>query len=231
MKIKFKREYLSILAVFAGKTDLRAHLNGFHIKPHPDQRGVILTATDGHRLVTIYDETGFADDQYIFPITKELLSASKKKRNKDKRPLNEIQIIEDKAYILYAEENAIDWFDDQNPEEINRVYHVEYMSNIDGYYPNTKLIFDAVQYNEISTISLNPTYIGDLAKICNYSKIPNLNLMFSGSDKSIVVVGGTDKEIVAVIMPAKGDDNPVDLPEFVSFGGGENKPEEQDIAA
>jgi len=224
MNIKFKREYLSILAVFSGKTDTRAHLNGFHIKPHPE-KGVILTATDGHRLVTIHDESGQTDDQYIFPITKELLAASKKTRTKDKLPLNEIQIIDDKAYVLNSEEDVISWFDDQNPDEVNRVYHVEYISNIDGFYPYLNGIFSDAKYSEVSTVCVNPSYIGDLVKICASSHMTHLNLMFCGALKSIVAIGGLEKEIVAIIMPAKGDEKPAELPDFVFYSGGEKREE------
>tara|TARA_R100000951_G_scaffold116755_1_gene130434 strand:- start:1578 stop:2264 length:687 start_codon:yes stop_codon:yes gene_type:complete len=228
MKIKFKREYLVILSAFAAKNDVRGYLNGFHVKPHPDQRGVILTATDGHRLVTIHDEYGLADDQYILPITKELLAASKKTKTKDKRPLTEIQIIDDKAYVLYAEDDVIDWFNEEEPEETDRVYHVEYISNIGGAYPNTKRIFEAVEYKEVSTICANPTYLGELSKICTSSRIPQLNLMFCGVDKSIVAVGGMEREIAAIIMPAQGEKEPIPLPDFVNFGGGDGKKEEDE---
>lgn len=220
MKIKFKRELLVILSAFAAKDDVRGYLNGFHIKPHPEQRGVILTATDGHRLVTIHDEYGLADDQYILPISKEFLAASKKTRTKDKRPLTEIQIIDDKAYILYAEDDVIDWFNEKEPEETDRVYHVEYISNIGGTYPNTKRIFEGIEYKETATVCVNPKYVGDLVKICVSSRIPQLNLMFCGVDGSIVAVGGDNKEIVALILPCKGESEPVELPDFVGLGGG-----------
>jgi hypothetical protein len=228
MKIKFKREYLVILSAFAAKDDVRGYLNGFHVKPHPDKRGVILTATDGHRLVTIYDEYGLADDQYILPITKELLAASKKTKTKDKRPLTEIQIIDDRACVLYAEDDVIDWFNEEEPGETDRVYHVEYIANIGGFYPNTKRIFEAIEYKETSTVCVNPNYIGDLVKICVNARMPYINLMFCGASKSIIAIGGLEKEIAAIIMPAKGEEDPVELPEFVNFGGGEGKEEESE---
>lgn len=220
MKIKFNKDYLQVLAAFAGKKDVRYYLNGFHIKPHPDKRGVILTATDGHRLVTIHDEYGSTDDQYILPITSELLAASKKARTRDRRPLNEIQIIDDKAYILFAEEDVIDWFKEEEPDETDRVYHVEYIANIDGIYPNTKGIFKSCKYEPVSTICVNPSYLGSLSKICVNSVIPQLNLMFCGIEKYIVAVGGFNREIVALIMPAKGEPEPIELPDFVCHGGG-----------
>lgn len=45
--------------------------------------------------------------------------------------------------------------------------------------------------------------------------------MFCGIDKYIVAVGGLEREIVALVMPAMGEKEPVELPEFVSFGGGD----------
>src|SRR5450759_523711 len=37
--------------------ETRYYLNGVYIAPHPD-KGVILTATDGHRLISLHDEAG-----------------------------------------------------------------------------------------------------------------------------------------------------------------------------
>lgn len=62
MKTKFNIEYLPMLAAFAAKNDVRYFLNGFHVKPHPE-KGVILTATDGHCLINIHDEDGFSDGE------------------------------------------------------------------------------------------------------------------------------------------------------------------------
>lgn len=37
--------------------EARYYLNGVHIAPHPE-KGVVLTATDGHRLISLHDVTG-----------------------------------------------------------------------------------------------------------------------------------------------------------------------------
>jgi DNA segregation ATPase FtsK/SpoIIIE-like protein len=141
--------------------------------------------------------------------------------------LNEIQIIEDKAYVLNSEEDVISWFDSQEPDEVNRIYHVEYISNIDGRYPYIHGLFTEAKCSEVSAISVNASYIGDLEKICTNSKIPNVNLMFCGEFGSIVAPGGLDKEIVALVMPAKGESNVIILPDFVFHGGGPKKQEEE----
>jgi hypothetical protein len=44
--------------------DTRYYLQGVYVQPHPD-KGVLLTATDGHRLVCIHDESGSCDKAAI----------------------------------------------------------------------------------------------------------------------------------------------------------------------
>ncbi len=226
MKIKFNKDYLQMLAAFAAIKDVRYYLNGFHIKPHPEEEGVILTATDGHKLVTIHDETGYSDGDYIFPITKELLAASKKRFTENKLPLNEIQIVGNKAYVLFAEEGCEGFFESEEDDSVERIHHVEYIKDIEGRFPNTKRIFDKLEYKDVSTVCVNPSYIGQLVKICVNAKMPYINLMFCGVNSSIVAVSGLNKEIVAVIMPARGEEEPVPLPGFVYLGEDEPEPEE-----
>jgi DNA segregation ATPase FtsK/SpoIIIE-like protein len=87
-------------------------------------------------------------------------------------------------------------------------------------------LFTEAKCSEVSAISDNANYIGDLAKICINSKIPCVNLMFCGVTCSIVAVCGLDKEIVALIMSVSGESNPIAFPEFVFHSGGYEKQEE-----
>ncbi len=220
MKVKFNREYLPILASFMAVNDVRYYLNGFHVKPHPEE-GVILTATDGHRLVTIHDKKGLCDGEYILPISKPLLAAAKK-TNINKLPLNSVQFIDNKVYVLlHNEDDEFDFFKDDNESPMSQVPHVEYFSVIDGRFPNTKRIFAAFKPKPTSSIGINVDYIGKLKSVVTNRKFPQLNLMLSDKDGVVCAVSGYDKEIVSLIMPARFDDEELAVPEFVQFGGGE----------
>lgn len=49
--------------------ETRYYLNGVYVQPHPE-KGVLLTATDGHRLVCIHDETGSCDGAAVIMVKK-----------------------------------------------------------------------------------------------------------------------------------------------------------------
>ena len=224
MKVKFNREYLPMLAAFMAVKDVRYYLNGFHVKPHPDS-GVILTATDGHRLVTIHDKEGQADGEYILPISKPLLAAAKKS-GVEGLPLNSIQFVDNKAYVLYWDcDCEFDFFVNDEESPMSQVSYVEYITPIDGRFPNTARIFKGVNLQPVNHVGVNVEYIGKLTSVCTTRKFPQLNLMFSGSDGHIVAVSGYNREIVSVVMPARVDEVDVSIPDFVKFGGGEPKEE------
>lgn len=229
MKVKFEREYLLMLASFMAIKDVRSYLNGFHVIGHPDG-GVILSATDGHRLVTIHDKNGQSDGEYILPISKKLLAAAKKS-NINGLPLNSIQFIDNKSYVLFwADDEEFDFFKNDEESPMEQVFYVEYVSQIKGNYPNTKRIFDGIKLEPVNSIGVNVGYIGKLKAVCRSSKSPCLKLFFSGINGSIISVSGRDEEIVSIIMAARvGEDEHEELtiPSFVNFGGGQSEKEKE----
>ena len=227
MKVKFNREYLPMLAAFMAVSDTRYYLNGFHVKPHPDQ-GVILTATDGHRLVTIHDEEGLADGQYIFPITKKFLAAAKKtKHDENKSVLDSIQIIGNKAYVLsWGQVDGLDFFEDKDEESMALVSHVEYISEIQGRFPDTERLFKGLKLSPVESVGVNVGYVGSLTAICD-GKYNSAELMFSGETGSIFIVCGNNREIVALIMPSHCKKEDKSIPDFVKYSGGEAKNEHE----
>ena len=54
-------------SLFISSEETRYYLQGVHVQPVPDDAGggVIMTATDGHRIASIYDENGSADRKII----------------------------------------------------------------------------------------------------------------------------------------------------------------------
>ena len=211
-----------MLADFMAVKDVRFYLNGFHVKQHPDC-GVILTATDGYRMVTIHDKDGQSDGEYILPISKPLLAASKK-TNIDGLPLNSVQFIDNKAFVLcWSDDAEFDFFENDDESPMSQVSYVEYITQIDGRFPNTSRIFKDFELKPVNYIGVNVEYIGKLKSVCTTKKFPQLNLMLSGSDGKIVSVSGYNKEIVAVVMPARVDEVELVVPDFVKFGGGEPK--------
>lgn len=52
---------LHAVALAAATQDTRYYLKGVHIEPHPKKTGVILTAMNGHVLISAYHDTGFGE--------------------------------------------------------------------------------------------------------------------------------------------------------------------------
>lgn len=55
--IDVNMNYFRAAAACVSTEETRYYLNGVYIAPHP-QKGVVLTATDGHRLISLHDEAG-----------------------------------------------------------------------------------------------------------------------------------------------------------------------------
>lgn len=80
MKAIVNANLFEIAARFVSKEETRYYLNGVYVEPHP-VRGVRMTSTDGHRLVSIWDERGTCGGHGIVQLSKAALSACKAKRN------------------------------------------------------------------------------------------------------------------------------------------------------
>lgn len=222
MKIKFDKQYLPMLAEFAAKQSVRYYLNGFHIKPHPDQ-GVILTATDGHRLVTIHDEHGFTDGEYIFPITKGLLAASKKNKIENICGLQNVMILNGQAMVTAMQCDEGEWPNEIDSDHAALVGYVEFSNPIEGNFPNAGSLFGRLgQPKGTDHIGLNTAYLASLNSLkWSGLKFHGAKIFLYGSDNAIVAVTGMSDEIVVMIMPMRMDidERLTDIPEFAALSG------------
>lgn len=74
--IRFNANLYRIAMLCSSTEATRYYLAGAYIEPHAI-KGVTLTATDGHKLVTVYDENGFADESAIIKLTPDAMKACK----------------------------------------------------------------------------------------------------------------------------------------------------------
>lgn len=65
--LQFNAEHLPKVLNFAAKDDVRFYLNAIRIEPAKDG-GVLLIATDGHRLIVFRDPDGHTNAEYTIPI-------------------------------------------------------------------------------------------------------------------------------------------------------------------
>jgi len=85
MTFNVNADCLRAAAICQSNEETRYYLRGVYIEPHA-VAGVLLVATDGHRMVVIHDETGFCDKPVIVGLDKDALKATKKdKREREAR--------------------------------------------------------------------------------------------------------------------------------------------------
>ncbi|GGY87924.1 hypothetical protein [Shewanella fodinae] len=227
-RLFFQRKYLPMLATFCAKQDIRYYLNGFHIKPHP-QVGVVLTATDGHRLVTIHDKEGKSNGEYIYPISTQLNAAAKSAGRSYGIQCERIEIVGTTLRITGLD----DWFvqkDWLNGGITPPIKFMEFVTPIDGTYPNVAALFKNLKFGQVSLAGFHPQYIADLKLLSNNPKLPASVMQFRESDGAAVMVSGFDNEIVAMVMPIRMDDTDRSLPEFVNHSGHQDVDQKKEVA-
>lgn len=175
MKARITAKFIPMLFEFMAKKDVRYYLCGMHIQPFAEG-GTILTATDGHRAIMIWDEHGIADGDYILPLSKDI------KQFAGKREAGCVEFFDNAAWVVndqikngrssfpiteWREREIGDFRLDPIEEPANgqitaRIAHVEPAHPIDGDYPNTVKLFKEFKCGEVSEIGVNPKYIGAL---------------------------------------------------------------------
>jgi hypothetical protein len=199
-KFRFNAKYAAVLAEFAAVKDVRYHLNGAFITKHPDI-GVLLVATDGHTAVIIHDPEGETNGDHIFPLSKAVVSASKK-RHAGIIP-GAIEVIGEAAYVrLLNVDLAYD------PTITSMDVHVEHCRVVDGKYPDMSRIVPSGD-PEPSVITINPNYMARLAKVSKHmgSKSPAISCFTYGETSSMAVRLACVPEALFIIMPMTNDDN------------------------
>jgi hypothetical protein len=199
-KFRFNAKYAAVLAEFAAVKDVRYYLNGAFITKHPDQ-GVLLMATDGATAVIIHDPEGETNGDHIFPLSKAMVSASKK-RHAGIIP-EAVEVIGQAAHVrLFKKDLAYD------PAITSMDIHVEHCRVIDGEYPHMVRIVPAGD-PEPSVIAINPNYMARLAKVSKHmgSKSPAISCFTYGETSSMAVRLAGVPEALFIIMPMTNDDN------------------------
>jgi hypothetical protein len=208
-KFGFSPVYVKALSKFMAKNDVRFYLNGFNIKPHP-KGGVILTATNGHALVTIHDELGFSDAEYTMPLTKRFVSESEKGG-----PIPAQSILGDGNQMIISL-ISLSETEEFTLNETNGLY-LEFANKIDGKFPDLGNLFKSIDLCETSGIGVNPQLLGMIRHCTDTPHAPKAKIYFSGSDGCVVAISGMKNQYFSVIMNMRttGIDDPFVVPSHV----------------
>lgn len=175
--MEIQGKYLKAASMFMGKNDLRSYLNGVYAEVSYDQ--LILTATDGRRMVSIRldVEPGQRTTKFIIPAS--LLKDVKPKLTAY------LSISDDDKLITLKQE---DWAKQSAPiEEVFPEYRRVIPQKISG---------EAANYN--------PQYLLDAAKAVNMltgQATMSLAISHNGSDAGVVEIN--DSNVILLIMPVR----------------------------
>jgi len=141
--------------VAVSKEETRYYLQGVYIEPHP-VKGVLLTATDGSRLLNAWDEHGSVDAPMIVRLTPDLLKACKQRTVAHRAHVSRlVHIVDGTARIVDADMTAV-------ALGVNDC-------RVDGAFPKWRNVLPRIDANTPCSPAgfiFNPKLIGDMATVC-----------------------------------------------------------------
>lgn len=229
MTIRINANLFRAASVCVSAEEPRYYLNGVLVEPHP-VAGILLVATDGHRMAVIHDETGHCDAPAIVRLGKAALKECKPAARGELR--REIIVDPDalgadgfagRADIL-AYQLAHGEMDGDKPEE-GRPVSLQVGCVIDGTFPDWRMVLPRMDSEQRIADCFNGSYVADMAKLGDIlAETANPGMRRSGQPVTIhsaetgapalVRWPGIDTAF-AVLMPLRGD-NPGTLPAFVN---------------
>lgn len=207
-------KYFAAINLFSADRDVRYYLNGVFIEPHPE-KGVIIVATDGHRLGLIHDPSGFTDRPIIVGnISKALASACAAKGSR--KAGNEPTTLYICANAPYGDGGAIVQSGNTCTGDVDPfsafTTHMSKIEIIDAKYPDYRRILPSKEDRSERFPCLNAGYLATFSQAANiltkdkYGRA--LELIPSGTTTSVVVrinCGDITDRFVGLVMPMRSD--------------------------
>ena len=197
MEIKINADLLRLAAICASTEETRYYLNGVYVEPHED--GVLLVATDGHRLVCLHDPDGAATGPAIIRTDKRFLRECKTAKNESVPRLVRISGTVAGVY------NDPEW----TPDSVALTQMSDAL--IDGTFPDWRRIVP--EYHEGQCGGFNAKYLADFGKIAAELDTPAIQLR-AKDEMSPALVQLDSAGGFGVLMPMRTN-NPKRLPDFM----------------
>ena len=219
MKIALTRAaFIAAASVVQAKNDVRYYLNGILIEKAPD-KGLLIVATDGHRLVAALDEDAeFSDDmpeQVIIQFGPESLRVAKLAKNLDERV--DLEIADTDVFVSIG----TGCFQDSK--------------TIDGTYPDWRRI--VVEQDGQSTGWFNASYVADFERVARFftartrTNINGITLRSSDAKSAALVYFDGAPYAFGLVMPYQCDRENPQLPAWTAQPVKAAKPVKDAIAA
>jgi DNA polymerase III sliding clamp (beta) subunit (PCNA family) len=193
--------YLRMLVPFTTGEETRYYLRGIHVEPAA--QGIILVATDGHRLGAIHDPSGVTNKSHINPVSPAALDFLKKMEREESEPINAI-FGNDRLYLL-TESRLMQVRTIADADRLAR--YSEFLEPIDGTFPAWRGVFPQGEMQVPAPMAFNTRYVGDFASIGR-----DVHFYQHGTNADPVVVRCPEvPEFVGLLMPVRFNE-PMPLP-------------------
>lgn len=100
-QVRLSARYLPAIAPFMAVGDIRYYLNGIHVEPHPEGKGVLIVATNGHVIGVIHDADGETNDCWPCPIPKRVIAACKQPRRAGLDAAESVWFLGDTVHVTH----------------------------------------------------------------------------------------------------------------------------------
>lgn len=169
----------------ASTEETRYYLNGVHIEPAPDD-GVLLVATDGHRLVCLQDRTGSVPGPIVVQLPKPVLTLCKSKKDQPRR-----LVIADKTARVEVEATTVG---------------VHQGCIVDGTYPDWRRVVPVA--NGVGQAAFNPVYLSDFGRMgADLAKLAGVSSAMSfrskGPSEPALIQWSCFRDGFGVLMPMR----------------------------
>ena len=188
-----RAKYLRMLAPFASTEETRLYLGGIYIAPAA--KGIVLVATDGHRMGIVHDENGAATKPFICPIGKRALA----------------QKLDIDALAVFAGAD-LHFLDADNPPKRRTVLQPLFTSAepaLEGDYPAWWKVVPVTVTRRLRPMSINARYVGAFAKVGEAAGLKDGNrygfnfYQSGGASDALIVRNPYLPEFVGIQMPMR----------------------------
>lgn len=191
--------HAAYLCVSAEET--RYYLNGVYVQPC-DQGGVLVVATDGHRMVVIHDEAGRADKAAIIRLDKEMLRECVASRRSELTRTLSVDV-ESATATLYVEVSG-------SPEPVRNLLRQQRDVIFNATYPDWLCVVPRGPFKGEGFPAFNATFLADMGKIGATIKgkkgtLP-LTIIHDKKDGPALIRWNGIPNAFAVLMPIRADE-------------------------
>lgn len=226
-KIRVDAKRFAAAHIFSSHEITRYYLNGVYVEPHPDG-GVIMIATDGHKLGAVLDPDGYADAPSICYAPAALVSACGKRPKSIEKNPGDLHFLGNTAFLTAKAFRAKDGEDEPDPRDIGR-FHIwtGYAPAIDGAYPDYRRVLptgESVKQMDFSGgapwFSVNGDYVKPFADavklIMDVKFTPGLTFVVTDRASPIGIHSESVPSFFGVLMPLRAHSSRPEIPAWIN---------------